>query len=359
MTATAEPRRESLGSVDGYRPFPKKLNLICAQCQHEASYIVGVVVVPPAYAEAMKTNPNVEIGDFVCFTNAFRCHKCHQGSRWVLTEDSKQLIMFSIIMAGAGLIASPVQLLQLAAFDGTPVRTGAENEDYVLAKIAADPTNGFLRTRLGNIYENCGMDAQAKEQFAKAVELDPTRIDAHFSLGRIAQNAGQTEEARSHFERVIEFGRLDLINPVDQQEALVANALQHLAGLNDALIYETFPTDVRIRTSLEDETQFDPSPAQFVAGYRLDLSTDAGWVQLTDLCLGNPVTATRSKPLTERVLASRPLQAPFDPVAARLRQFEQTQHERDEEPQFVRSFAVGRNDPCPCGSGRKFKKCCG
>jgi uncharacterized protein len=21
--------------------------------------------------------------------------------------------------------------------------------------------------------------------------------------------------------------------------------------------------------------------------------------------------------------------------------------------------SVGRNDPCPCGSGRKFKKCCG
>ena len=21
--------------------------------------------------------------------------------------------------------------------------------------------------------------------------------------------------------------------------------------------------------------------------------------------------------------------------------------------------AVGRNDPCPCGSGRKFKRCCG
>ena len=26
---------------------------------------------------------------------------------------------------------------------------------------------------------------------------------------------------------------------------------------------------------------------------------------------------------------------------------------RREEPK------VGRNDPCPCGSGRKFKKCCG
>ena len=21
--------------------------------------------------------------------------------------------------------------------------------------------------------------------------------------------------------------------------------------------------------------------------------------------------------------------------------------------------AVGRNDPCPCGSGQKYKKCCG
>ena len=25
---------------------------------------------------------------------------------------------------------------------------------------------------------------------------------------------------------------------------------------------------------------------------------------------------------------------------------------------LVRAPAVGRNDPCPCGSGAKFKKCC-
>jgi SWIM/SEC-C metal-binding protein len=27
--------------------------------------------------------------------------------------------------------------------------------------------------------------------------------------------------------------------------------------------------------------------------------------------------------------------------------------------QVVRSEKIGRNDPCPCGSGRKYKKCCG
>ena len=25
----------------------------------------------------------------------------------------------------------------------------------------------------------------------------------------------------------------------------------------------------------------------------------------------------------------------------------------------VRSTKVGRNDPCPCGSGKKYKNCCG
>ena len=25
----------------------------------------------------------------------------------------------------------------------------------------------------------------------------------------------------------------------------------------------------------------------------------------------------------------------------------------------VRAAKVGRNDPCPCGSGKKWKKCCG
>jgi len=27
--------------------------------------------------------------------------------------------------------------------------------------------------------------------------------------------------------------------------------------------------------------------------------------------------------------------------------------------QPVRKKKVGRNDPCPCGSGKKYKKCCG
>ena len=30
-----------------------------------------------------------------------------------------------------------------------------------------------------------------------------------------------------------------------------------------------------------------------------------------------------------------------------------------EEGTIVKGEKIGRNDPCPCGSGKKYKKCCG
>ena len=52
-------------------------------------------------------------------------------------------------------------------------------------------------------------------------------------------------------------------------------------------------------------------------------------------------------------------------LAGRARSTEQTEAEQEllektEKVEPIRSDArPGRNDPCPCGSGRKYKKCCG
>ncbi len=32
---------------------------------------------------------------------------------------------------------------------------------------------------------------------------------------------------------------------------------------------------------------------------------------------------------------------------------------KNRENQVVKPVEPGRNDPCPCGSGRKYKNCCG
>lgn len=58
--------------------------------------------------------------------------------------------------------------------------------------------------------------------------------------------------------------------------------------------------------------------------------------------------------------ASQPaLLAPFEPVnAARVAPAVIQIHAFFHAPQ-PKAAKVGRNDPCPCGSGQKFKKCCG
>lgn len=39
--------------------------------------------------------------------------------------------------------------------------------------------------------------------------------------------------------------------------------------------------------------------------------------------------------------------------------FEQYEREQFKKLQSLKAAKVGRNDPCPCGSGKKYKKCCG
>ena len=39
--------------------------------------------------------------------------------------------------------------------------------------------------------------------------------------------------------------------------------------------------------------------------------------------------------------------------------YENTGGDGTVKKQPVKSDKVGRNDPCPCGSGKKYKKCCG
>jgi preprotein translocase subunit SecA len=46
--------------------------------------------------------------------------------------------------------------------------------------------------------------------------------------------------------------------------------------------------------------------------------------------------------------------------AVRVRQVVENRGEDEAPAQPVKAKqTVGRNDPCPCGSGKKYKKCCG
>jgi uncharacterized protein YecA (UPF0149 family) len=49
---------------------------------------------------------------------------------------------------------------------------------------------------------------------------------------------------------------------------------------------------------------------------------------------------------------------PIDDALETLSVFEEEDEPEPEAPAENKFRDVGRNDPCPCGSGKKFKKCC-
>jgi preprotein translocase subunit SecA len=59
------------------------------------------------------------------------------------------------------------------------------------------------------------------------------------------------------------------------------------------------------------------------------------------------------QPARKRVPAARMVTGRGDDTS------KQAQSAQPEQPVKVGGKKVGRNDPCPCGSGKKYKYCCG
>ena len=82
------------------------------------------------------------------------------------------------------------------------------------------------------------------------------------------------------------------------------------------------------RETLRDAADSDISETTPGYGRLRDVASATSWLDDDPLAM-------------ESVLDSTPFSAPALPIP------------------YVAPSAVGRNDPCPCGSGRKYKKCCG
>ncbi len=100
------------------------------------------------------------------------------------------------------------------------------------------------------------------------------------------------------------------------------------------------------------------------AAHRVDESV-AGDLEDVQIKLGLKVERehpARRKRLSEYELENAKMGREIEALAMQNALFEAMSEDLEEGPPaepYIAPPKVGRNDPCPCGSGKKYKKCCG
>ncbi len=154
---------------------------------------------------------------------------------------------------------------------------------------------------------------------------DITRESLKERIMEVAQAAYRQQEEENGFENMREAERVILLKVVDQKW------MDHIDAMDQ----------LRQGIGLRAYGQRDPVIEYQIEGYEMFEEMNRS-IQEETIALLYHVKVEKSMPKREKV--AEPIQAshgdlPVKPV--------------------VKGEKVGRNDPCPCGSGKKYKKCCG
>jgi len=308
------------------------LTLICGPCGTEGDYHVGRIILNE---KELKKTSLESFADAVGFTGYIRCHQCEAGGPWNLPEETIYTVMAISIAAADKGEETPIILGGLQTFDGRLWRYATDAEAHLQGLIESDPDNAFLWVRLGNLYKHGGAKDRAREAYERAIELDPTDIEAHGSLGDIRFQDGRYRESVPHWHAVLKHVRNARHVHYDIRRIAARMAIEsllevHLLTNEDVELLPRMDGDEAGR-----DGENDPRELELV---QLDLECEEDLEVLCDMFVEEPRG-----------------------LFGRRRKKWARKKERNQFGQTVRGRerAVGRNDPCTCGSGRKYKKCCG
>ncbi len=219
-----------------------------------------------------------------------------------------------------------------------------------LRKIADErPTSGEALRRLGNAEERFGRLEEAEQSWRRALEVDPLEVESAYSLAKCCSQTGRWQEA---------FGFLRTgLQLLPKTKAVGADVRRALSEGFTNLLWEVLDeTDQPI--ALEAGWEGESSKERLVVSVSsVDLRKLQDWDQLPEFLVSPELisvdlTADLPQPEDEPTLLERRLSdawTEYPDFVLRLPQ----------APFVNAAPRVGRNAPCPCGSGKKFKKCCG
>lgn len=313
----------------------KPLTLICGVCGASGRYKVGTVLLNPMKAKASKAE---DIADAVGFTGYFRCRKCDAGGPWKLPVETTAYLTMMLMLSVDGAEDVPLIPGCIATFDKRTFRYATEGEAHLKQLIDREPQRAFLWVRLGNLYSHASVHDRAEKAYRRALELDPEDIEAHAMLGDLLVETGRRLEAVPNWHAVLRNVREAHQLNKDLRRNLARRAIEQLLA---AHAESKGQIDLLPTVDPEEYAKHRADGPEVVELREFDLGSEAGIEELCGMFVEPP--RRRDRGLFRRP-RRRVAEASDEYVAAPLRRT---------------AVAPGRNDPCPCGSGHKYKKCCG
>lgn len=306
--------------------------LICTACGATGKYKVGTVTIDPV---AARSSDGIEHA--IGFTGYFRCRKCDAGGPWELTGDTMLRLMALIIAATEEVEEVPLIIGCPATFDKKPMRYATDGETHLKSLIDKEPERAFLWTRLGNLYNHAEVPDRAEKAYKRAIELDPADIEAHSMLGQLLFETGRSLESVPNFHAVLKNARGARKLDKNLRRSLVRNSIELLLAAHA----EANGQIELLPTISPEELERNNENSAIVELREFDLGSEEGVEELCDVFLQKRRSGLLNPFRRSKKYVSDSLDEPFTPPI-----------HRDD-------YAVGRNDPCPCGSNKKYKKCCG
>ncbi|MBI5030123.1 MAG: SEC-C domain-containing protein [Chloroflexi bacterium] len=287
------------------------LKLRCTRCRREYTYDVGTVYYDLNALDQSKdqrSRRDKSSGDEFWFQKRVVCKKCGAVDEYALTGEANIALLaeqMKMHLASKETIDTQqgtprLKFYRFGLTDGRqmPPRRALE---VLQQEAEAAPQDVSRRVRLGNVLRFMERFEEAREEYAQAVALAPDDLEAVYNLATIEERLGHWAESRPLFERVL---------------ALAAQ------GRGSAKMRAEFVQNARAALAHLDRIARDPI-------YRAEEERHLGESKPHDHIM--PSWSTASEPGTL-------VPSPRAPRA---------------------TSKVGRNDPCPCGSGKKYKHCHG
>ncbi len=279
-------------------------------------------------------------------SRVFRCSHCDAVDDYELAGDSYLKLTGRLLEFLSQNRSERVFIAEPRLWDGTILRRPSQALARLRELARQQPNRAEAHRRQGNGCERFGELVEAEAAWRRALEIDANDVESAYSLAKILMRSPEkAAEGFTFLQRALE--ALPKATYPDAEAR--RNTARAVFGIVRSLAKDGEPLALMAvwpRGKIRNE------PVVCASSVNLHNVLDV-WERLVEFAASPDVfglALTPELPEDEPTILERLLVGDADPVPyAPLRKA---------EPVRVAS-RVGRNAPCPCGSGKKYKRCCG